>query len=66
LEKWSAGSLRLSGNPWLADLSGLSRFELVRGDLIIEGNGVLPQAQIDALRTRIRVLGETVVQDNGD
>jgi hypothetical protein len=60
--EWIGGDLKLEGNPKLTSLSGLSSLRQVDGDVIIQFNAALPQAEIDALLSRIDVGGEITIE----
>jgi hypothetical protein len=59
--EWIGGDLRLENNPKLTSLSGLSSLRQVDGDVTIQLNEALPQAEIDALLSRIEVGGEITI-----
>jgi hypothetical protein len=60
--EWIGGDMRILLNPKLRSLSGLSRLRQVDGDVTIRSNDLLPQAEIDALLSRIQVDGEIILE----
>ncbi len=60
------GDLTIQFNEALTDISALEGIEVVEGDLLIERNPALSQADAEALAQRLDVVGTISVLDNGE
>ncbi|MFZ5897071.1 MAG: hypothetical protein ACOY0T_38795 [Myxococcota bacterium] len=55
------GNVAIHLNPNLTSIAALAKLRTITGMLLIRGNDVLPQAEVEAFGARVNVLGEKML-----